>query len=99
MDEIIAAIRKIDEDDTLWAEMVSSPWQTETQRKTMEDEYVQYLEFMNNLFGVSNHKRPAGTFTNFYQEWFFRTFKPKRHIIRDSYKTIMRKVNIILKRI
>lgn len=52
---------------------------------------------MNNLFMIGEHKKPEGTFTNFYKKWFFRTFRPKGHIIRDSYKAIMRKVKIILR--
>lgn len=99
MDEIIKVIQKIDEDDELWAEMVSSPWQTEEQKKTMDDEYVKYLEFMNNLFLLGTHQKPEGTFTNFYKKWFFRVFKPRRNVVLDSYKTIMRKMNIIINKI
>lgn len=100
IEEVIAKIKEIDEDESLWVKMITAPWQTKEQTMAMTKEYAQYVKLMKKVFGcdISEAKRrPEGTFTNFYIKWFFRTFKPENHFIRDTYKTITRKLRIFFK--
>ncbi len=74
IDKIIDRIKEIDENDDLWYQMVSQPWQTEKQKKATELEIIKYYEFLEHIF-TSNIKelikRPLGTYGDKYSEHYF----------------------------
>ena len=45
-DEVVKRVKEIDEDDDLWAYMVSRQWQTDEQKKSSEQLFVRYLRFI-----------------------------------------------------
>ena len=49
-DELIQRVKEIDENDDLWAYIVSQPWQTEAQKKASDKEYANYKKFIENIF-------------------------------------------------
>mgnify|MGYP002624552368 CR=1 FL=1 len=82
-DEVVKRVKEIDEDDDLWAYMVSRQWQTNEQKKSSEQLLVRYLRFMENIFTqpvTLAKRRPEGTFTRIYERWFFQRkyYNPSR---------------------
>ena len=82
-DEVVKRVKEIDEDDDLWAYMVSRQWQTDEQKKSSEQLFVRYLRFMENIFTqpvALAKRRPEGTFTQIYERWFFQRkyYNPSR---------------------
>lgn len=70
-------IRQIDEDDDLWAEIVSRPWKTPEQMQHQREEEEAYRQFMRNVFlqPLEAAKRaPEGAFPQQYGSWFQRPF-------------------------
>ena len=49
-DEVIERVKEIDNNDDLWLDMVTQPWQTEEQRKTTLQDVADYERFMHNIF-------------------------------------------------
>ena len=85
-DEIIKRIREIDENDDLWAYMVSQPWQTEEQQRASEQERRSYEEFMTNIFTQPLDKakrRPEGTYVDGDYTSFFQMGLPKRKTLSE----------------
>ena len=74
IDEIIHLIKKIDEDDDLWCDMISQPWQTATQYSYNEKLNTDYFEFFNYLFSSELEKLKRiviGTRPNVYRSYYF----------------------------
>lgn len=78
-DEVIERIKEIDNNDELWASIVSQPWQTEEQRERTKKDVKTYNSFFSDLFMADDLskfvRRPMGTFTDLYYKWFFRAFQ------------------------
>lgn len=95
-DEVIDRIKEIDHDDNLWASIVSEPWQTEEQKKLSRDDHENYMRFFHGILTTNDLnsyiRRPSGTWTDFYYEWFFRNFRPQ-----SFYKRVVRKMRRVLK--
>lgn len=74
-EKLIARIKEIDEDDDLWAEIISQPWQTEEQLKKDREGVSQYKAWMNHIFSQEPEeaiRRPLGTWPEiYYRKWFF----------------------------
>ena len=75
-DALIAKVKEIDEDDELWAKMVSAPWHTEEQIKYINNKAESYKNFINKLFDpsvpLSKKKRvPMGTWADRYYKSYF----------------------------
>ena len=73
-DEVVARVKEIDEDDELWAYMVSRYWQTPKQKEASRVIAERQKEFMRNLFAhpiEEMKRRPEGTWVNLYSKWFF----------------------------
>lgn len=73
MDEIVEAVKVVDQDDELWYEMVSQPWQTDEQKQITEIEILKYREFLTNIFmqDKKEAKRAGeGTARDIYMRWF-----------------------------
>lgn len=94
IDELIKYIKKIDEDDDLWKQMISEPWQTVEQINAVNFQMKLYKQFMYNLFTQdlnSLKRRPEGTFASMYSEWFFKKFKTKNKY-RIAFKKFIKKI-------
>lgn len=97
--EVVSAVRKIDEDDNLWCEMVAAPWRTDVQRKYHEQRDENYISFFENIFSqdvVSAKRIGEGTFLSIYRDTFNRikfpsTFLPYR-IARFFYRSIVKHI-------
>lgn len=50
IDDLIQAVKTIDEDDLLWAKMVSSPWRTDTQIAYHKERDKSYKDFFYHIF-------------------------------------------------
>ena len=74
LDEVVARIKEIDENDDLWAEMVSAAWQTDEQKAQTLREIEEYKNFGANIFSQSledARRRPEGYHTENYRKWFY----------------------------
>ena len=75
IDGVVQRVKEIDEDDNLWAYMVSQPWQTEQQQRASEKEYERYKKFIVNIFSQPLDKAVRHTEGWFYErihsKWFF----------------------------
>lgn len=81
MDDLIQAVRKIDQDDLLWAKMVSSPWRTEDQKSYHSDRENNYSQFFYNIFSqnIDDAVRIArGTFPNIARHFNLRSTPANR---------------------
>lgn len=77
LDDAVRRVREIDEDNDLWARMVSAPWQTEEQRKASDRQYASYLAFIENIFTQPHElarRRTKGTWNDLYEMWYFDGF-------------------------
>lgn len=74
LDSLVKRIKEIDENDDLWAHIVSQPWQTEEQKNYSDSEYQNYKNFILNIFSQPLEKarrRPYGGFSDIdYKYWF-----------------------------
>ena len=87
---MIRYIEEVDNNDELWADIVSAPWQTAEQIEKMKIEDIEYQCFIKKIFMSPNKiMRPAGTFIDVYEEWFYRQYK-KPSIVQRSKKKIRR---------
>ena len=80
LDSLMAKIKEIDEDDELWAKMVSAPWQTEAQLDDYNKQLANYHNFLRKIFAPTSIeekiKRPVGTLGQWYRYWFFNRKEP-----------------------
>lgn len=78
LDRLVERVRKLDNDDMEWAEMVAQPWQTKEQEKRSNVEYLNYVAFLKRILLSDNieelKRRPKGTFVGHYYEWFFKNY-------------------------
>ncbi|MBQ7561137.1 MAG: hypothetical protein IJS99_04815 [Synergistaceae bacterium] len=83
IEDVVKRVKEIDEDDDLWAYIVSRPWQTDSQKKYSEQEYKNYQDFMTNIFSQPLDKARrvgSGTWPElFYKNWFL-----DRHLMGDT---------------
>lgn len=76
IEDIIEEIRRIDNDDEAWIQMVSSPWHTPEQLKYLENRSKEYDRFMNDILikPIEEIKqRRIGTYQWYYRNWFLQT--------------------------
>ncbi len=68
-DELIQRVKEIDENDDLWAYMVSQPWQTESQGKNSDNEYANYKKFIENIFSNPDKRCSKNGWADTYTFW------------------------------
>ncbi len=94
MDEIIDAIRKVDNDDELWCSMVSEPWQTEENKKYEKLRMDKYLDFFRNIFDqdIKHAARCSeGAFIYRYRDFFWRNKYAKyQRILKNKIQKILK---------
>lgn len=76
LEDVLAEVKRIDNDDELWVKMVCSPWKTKEQNEKEEAELREYYRFVQNIFMQPAHKakrRGEGFHPGRYREWFFQT--------------------------
>ena len=50
MEEVLEAVKKVNEDRDLWCHMVSQPWRTQEQISIQEEQIETYRRFTNHIF-------------------------------------------------
>lgn len=83
--DAIRRIKEVDEDDSLWEEMIRQPWQTQAQRADTMHRMQEYRQFISNIFLQDLRKakrRPEGTFADHYRMWFWEHKNPENPGIR-----------------
>ena len=92
LDELIERVRRIDEDDELWCDMISQPWQNEEQKSLWNVRNKKYKDFFRNIFQQPLSealRRPDGTMNYKYHSSFWDNATPKRmNMIDKIYKRI-----------
>lgn len=74
IDDIIAAIKRVDRDDIMWCNMVSSPWQTEDQihySLCLDQKYAEFFQVIFSNTFETNKRIPEGTRPNIYRAYYF----------------------------
>lgn len=100
IDDLLEEIKRIDQDDDAWAEMVSSPWQTEKQMKIDETQYAEYMSFLDHIFladVADARRRPMGTFADTAVKHFFNEYSCFAGIVSEMkvfVKFVLKKLNI-----
>lgn len=90
MEELVDAIKNIDEDDELWCEMIAQPWLTTKQLEEEKKAAEKYEAFINNIFmqPIDNAKRRGeGFHPSRYTKWFFSNGMDVRDKKNDMLKT------------
>lgn len=90
-DDVVERVREIDNNEDLWCDIISQPWQTCEQKKRSDDRMAYYISFFDNIFSqdLDNAKRaPQGTHPQFYKKYFFKATAYER----SKYSIIMNKI-------
>ncbi len=95
-DLLIKKIKEIDNNDELWAKMVSAPWRTKVQQEKYNTDVQIYQCFIKGILLNCTQKRPSGTFTDMYYRWFFRNFKPEPFHTKILWK-VNRRISLLKK--
>lgn len=72
-DAVVERIKEIDQNDQLWFEIATTPWQTEEQIERMKVADDEYIAFLHNIFDnavIGAKRRPEGTHPGYYEKWF-----------------------------
>lgn len=79
LDEVLETVKKIDNDDKLWCQMVSEPIMTKEQEQKYQQGHKAYLDFWDHLFGqdLKQAKRLGkGTYPDMYRQFMAALIKP-----------------------
>ena len=107
LDALLKKIKEIDEDDELWAKMVSAPWQTDEQIEDYNQKVLNYKSFVKNLFNfnvnIKEKKRlPVGTWATWYANWYMNrdyVLLPQRHgldlKLRQAARCVLKSLGLI----
>lgn len=71
IDDVVEEIRRIDQDEKVWLQMVMEPWRTEEQREREERNIEKYKQFVEHIFSQDLEKAkraPQGTMIDIYYE-------------------------------
>lgn len=106
-EEVLAAVRHVDEDDGLWKSMVAEPPMTEAQTQKSQIDDVAYRDFWNRVFGmdvVDAKRAPVGTWPNGYvQKWLARAALARKACCKSDADSLrherMSKIKCFLKRV
>lgn len=94
-EELIDKIKEVDENDDLWCQMISEPWQTVEQIGRAKKRNEDYVSFWEHIFGqsvIEAVRKPCGTYPNLYKKFFFSAKPVERNIVMRTaismYKTL-----------
>lgn len=93
LEDVVEIIRKIDNDDDLWCQIINEPWQTDEQISLSNKRNADYINFFYNIFSenISNAKRrPEGCRPDMYSYQFFSERIHKRPIFIRAYNRIVK---------
>ena len=79
LDEVLETVKKIDNDDELWCQIVSQPVMTKEQEQKYQQEHKVYLGFWENIFNqpLNQAKRLGwGTYPDMYRQFMAALIKP-----------------------
>lgn len=85
-EEVVKRVREIDEDDDLWAHIVSQPIHTEAQKKNTKKKREDYLKFITKIFTQPLNeakRRPEGFWPGFYDTFSYGGF------FAETYRNIL----------
>lgn len=71
-EELLEFIKRIDNDNNLWLEMINEPWQTKEQIERSKIEYDDYKRYIQNIFlqsKIDAKRCGEGTFPSIYTDW------------------------------
>lgn len=74
LDEVMEEIKRIDNSDELWCQMVSEPWQTDEQKEKSKIRMGNYLSFFEKIFSQPYEEAeriPQGYHPSRYKRWFY----------------------------
>ncbi len=94
LDELIIAVKKVDEDDELWCKMVSAPWFTDKQVTMHKKETMDYYSFLTHIFDSEIEfikKTSEGFHPLKYQRSITTSFIDAKQIYGEMY-AVMRKI-------
>lgn len=77
-DELREKIKEIDQNDALFLEMLSEPWQTSEQKQYSNEQSEKYDSFITNIFAQEKskaHRMPTGTYPDMYLNWLKKRYK------------------------
>ena len=81
-DEVLAAVRRVDEDDWLWKRMIAAPHKTEEQQRRSAEESRRLRAFSLRVFdgrpAAEKKRAPAGCWNDVYREAVARQFAARR---------------------
>ena len=94
IEEMVDAVKRVDNNDELRIKMLSAPWHTQEQKDYIEERSAQYDAFFDYIFHaplVSLMQRRIGTYQYYYRKWFLQTriedsllFRIKRKLFREK---------------
>lgn len=71
LEQVVDIVKEIDNNDDMWCQMVSEPWQTPEQLIKSKQRMNEYYDFFDNLFTSEprvSKRAPSGTFPNTYRK-------------------------------
>lgn len=72
-EQVLERVKEVDNNDTLWAEMVAQPWRTEEQKELHKERMIHYVSFFRHIFEqdiTDAVRRPIGTWPEQAQYFF-----------------------------
>lgn len=74
-DQVIEKVIELDQNEELYLDMLSQPWQTEEQIQRQKQQHAEYEAFLRKLIDTPELstliRRPQGFFTDIYRQRFF----------------------------
>lgn len=74
-DDVLEKVKEIDNNDKLWCEMISQPWQTKEQINNAHERMNKYISLFENIFSQDfkkAHRVPQGTHPQYYKKYFLK---------------------------
>lgn len=78
LDDAVAYVKKVDENDDLWCEIMSRPWKTPEQETLFLEETARETEKLYRIFDrppEEAHRKGDGTWISYYQRFLKRGHK------------------------
>lgn len=90
-DKLKECIKKIDENDDLWCEIISQPWQTEEQILLQQKQMNKYIDFFIKIFSQSKleaKRAPEGAFIDIYDGFINNASPSKITLVNHIYQKV-----------
>ena len=94
-EEVIERVKEIDNNDELWLDMVTQPWQTEEQYSATLQDIADYESFMHNIFS-QDIKRARRRSIGYWGDNCRKCFTGYAGSMPSSYTKLLRKVKLAI---